>query len=101
MKILTFALLGVSVLCVQAETFKEFTDSVPLGTAKQDIAARWPDAHVVQCMYKPISASHTNECLVLMRRHEGFVASFCFVEGKLAAMILARAVMPGQSLNPE
>jgi len=97
MKLILFAVIILTIASARAETFESFTRSYPLGTEKKDVVAKEPTATVIPCAVKPIDAKRLTECLVLMRRSsEGaFVTQFYLVDGRIAAILLARKPFPG------
>jgi len=97
MKFLFLYLLAISASFAQGSTFKDITDAFPLGTAKQGIQQKEPDAKLVPCMASPIDTSARKECLFLLKRSERLGVVYYFVNDKLAAMVLSRLAVPGKA----
>lgn len=103
MKPILFAVLVFSIACARAQTFESFTRSFPLGTKKRDVVVKEPTAKVIPCLFKPIDSARLTECMVLIRRNsEGaFAAQLYLVDGRLAAISLARKPLPGRPFDPQ
>src|SRR3954462_379938 len=91
------AVLVLSIGCLRAETFEHVTHSFPLGTEKEDLLAKEPSATVIPCLVRPIDSARLTECRVVMRRDsEGaLMTQFYLVDGRIAAISLARKSFPG------
>ena len=97
MKIFLLTLLFVQTLAAGERTFQGLATSLPLGTTKQDLLKAEPTGQVVPSGAKPLAASARKEDVIVMDGPKGreLICRFYLVEDRIAAMMIARVVLPG------
>ncbi len=100
MKYFLFTLLLVQSVSAADKTFEQLTTAFPLGTSKQDILKAEPTGRVVPSMATPLDSSARKESVILMESAKGnrLVCQFYLINDRIAAMMIARAFMPGASI---
>jgi hypothetical protein len=101
--ILSLFLLYFWMSALRGETFEQITSAFPLGTDKETILKKEPTATVGPCLIPPLDSSAIRESIVVMKptEHGRLVVQFYLVSGRLGAMMLASASMPGTPANKQ